>query len=207
MATVTSGYTFVNNDTVTPAKLNSLAGAATVSGIVDADLSASAAIADTKLATISTVGKVANSATTATSANTANAIVLRDSLGSFSAGNVTFNTLSVSGSANTGNLTVAGAITASGNITAFSDECLKTNVKTVENALSKVLSMRGVTYDRIDTGEHQVGVIAQEMQQVIPEVVIPAVEHGYLSVAYGNIVAVLIEAIKELSAEVESLKK
>ena len=94
MATVSTGYTFVNNETVTPAKLNSLAGAASVSGIVNADISLSAAIADTKLATISTAGKVSNSATTATNANTASAIVARDSLGSFSAATITANSLS-----------------------------------------------------------------------------------------------------------------
>jgi hypothetical protein len=92
MATVTTGYTFVNNETVTPTKLNSLAGGASVSNIVDADVSASAGIADTKLATIATAGKVSNSATTATSANTANAIVARDASGNFTAGTVTANT-------------------------------------------------------------------------------------------------------------------
>jgi microcystin-dependent protein len=89
MALVTTGYTFVNNETVTPAKLNSLAGSATVTQIVDADVSATAGIVDTKLATIATAGKVANTATTATSANTASAIVARDASGNFSAGTIT----------------------------------------------------------------------------------------------------------------------
>jgi len=62
MASITTGYTFVNNETVTPAKLNSLAGGATLSALVDADISSSAAISDTKLATISTAGKVNGSA-------------------------------------------------------------------------------------------------------------------------------------------------
>lgn len=197
MATISSGYTFVNNETVTPAKLNSLAGGATLSALVDADVSASAAIADTKLATIATAGKVANTATTATSANTASAIVARDASGNFSCGAIT----------SSGNLSVTGTITASGNITAFSDERLKTNVETIADALSLVRRLRGVSYDRIDTGERQIGVIAQELQEVIPELVLPAVEAGYLSVAYGNITAVLIEAIKQLADEVEALKK
>jgi hypothetical protein len=88
MATVTTGYTFVNNETVTPAKLNSLAGGASVSAIVNADIDASAAIVDTKLATIATAGKVANSATTATTASTASTIVLRDGSGNFTASTV-----------------------------------------------------------------------------------------------------------------------
>jgi hypothetical protein len=89
MATVTSGYNFTSGETVTPAKLNSLAGSAAVSGIVNADIDAAAAIADSKLATIATAGKVSNTATTATSANTASAIVTRDASGNFTAGTIT----------------------------------------------------------------------------------------------------------------------
>lgn len=208
MATISSGYTFVNNETVTPSKLNSLAGSATISGIVNAEIDASAAIADTKLATIATAGKVANSATTATNANTASAIVARDASGNFTAGTITVSGISSSGAISmTGNLTITGAITASGNITAFSDERLKSNVETIPDALSLVNRLRGVSYDRIDTGDRQIGVIAQEVQKVLPELVFPATDEGYLSVAYGNITAVLIEAIKELSAQVDSLKK
>jgi hypothetical protein len=202
MALVTKGRTFVSGEVVTPTKLNSLVDSATVTQIVNADIDAAAGIVDTKLATIATSGKVANSATTATSANTANAIVARDGSGAVSVGAITSGAIS-----STGNMSVTGAITASGNITAFSDARLKANVETIPNALSLVNRLRGVRYDRTDTGEHQIGVIAQETLQVIPEVVIPVAETGYLSVAYGNIVAVLIEAIKELFAQVESLKK
>lgn len=98
--------------------------------------------------------------------------------------------------------TSTGNFTATGNITASSDARLKSNVQTVESALSKVLSMRGVYYDK--DGKRGVGVIAQEMEQILPEVVEDG-EH-YKSVAYGNIVGVLIEAIKELSHEVEILR-
>ena len=96
---------------------------------------------------------------------------------------------------------LSGSFTATGNITAYSDERLKENVETIEGALDKVSQMRGVMYDK--DGHRGTGVIAQEMQQVMSEVV----EEGeYLSVAYGNLVGVLIEAVKELKAEVESLK-
>jgi len=104
MATVSTGYTFVNNETVTPAKLNSLAGGASVSSIVNADIDAAAAIADTKLGTISTAGKVSNSATTATNANTASTIVARDASGNFTAGTIT--------AALTGNATTASSANA-----------------------------------------------------------------------------------------------
>jgi hypothetical protein len=67
------------------------------------------------------------------------------------------------------------------------------------------LSVRGVTFERIDTGNRGAGVIAQEIEKVLPEVVMEDSD-GTKSVAYGNIVGLLIEAIKELSAEVEMLK-
>jgi hypothetical protein len=83
--------------------------------IVDADISASAAIADTKLATISTVGKVSNSATTATSANTVNSIISRDASGNFSAGTITAN---VAGNASTATTLAAGrTIALTGDVT------------------------------------------------------------------------------------------
>lgn len=98
----------------------------------------------------------------------------------------------------------SGDFTAAGNVTAYSDARLKENVQTIRDAVALVNRMRGVFYDRIDTGKPGVGVIAQEMQEVVPAVV---VDHGdTLSVAYGNLVGVLIEAVKELSARVEMLE-
>ncbi len=114
------------------------------------------------------------------------------------------STLTYDGStlAVTGAITASTTITASGNITAFSDERLKTDVETIENALDKVMNLRGVTYTK--SAEKGMGVIAQEVEKVIPEVV----EDGeYKSVAYGNLVGVLIEAIKDLKKEVEILKQ
>jgi hypothetical protein len=115
MATLTKGKTFTNGETVTPQKLHELVDLGTVSGIVNADIAAGAAIADTKLDTISTAGKVANSSTTATNANTANAIVVRDASGNFSAGTITA-TLSGNATNVTGTVAVAnggtGAATA-----------------------------------------------------------------------------------------------
>ena len=99
---------------------------------------------------------------------------------------------------------VTGSITATGTVTANSDIKLKTNIETISDALNKALSLRGVTYDRIDSGEHQIGVIAQEVEKIIPEVVID--NNGTKSVAYGNIVAVLIEAIKEQQVQINELR-
>jgi hypothetical protein len=96
----------------------------------------------------------------------------------------------------------SGNFTAAANVTAYSDAKLKKNVETIPNALALVEKMRGVFYDRVDTGEAGVGVIAQELQAVLPQLVKD--NDGTLSVAYGNLVGVLIEAVKELSAKLES---
>ena len=95
-----------------------------------------------------------------------------------------------------------------GDITANSDARLKENVVTVDSALDKVSQMRGVYFNKIGEEKRSLGVIAQEIEEVLPEVVLTADdEEGIKSVAYGNIVGVLIEAIKELKAEIEELKK
>ena len=104
-------------------------------------------------------------------------------------------------------MSAAGAATFNNDVTAFSDERLKSNITTIPDALSKVSEMRGVHYVRNETGKDSSGVIAQEMQKVAPELVLTAEdEMGTLSVNYGNITGYLIEAIKELKAEIEELK-
>ena len=100
------------------------------------------------------------------------------------------------------NISNTGTITAGGDITAFSDERLKTDIETIDNALDKVMNMRGVSYTK--QAEKGVGVIAQEIEKVLPEVV---TDGEYKSVAYGNIVGVLIEAIKEQQKQIDELKK
>ena len=104
-----------------------------------------------------------------------------------------------------------GSFTATANITAYSDRKLKGNLEVIPNALAKVSALTGYTYDRIDMdGIRQSGLIAQDVQEVLPEVVINNVDpdsgEETLSVAYGNMIGLLVEAIKELKAEVEELK-
>jgi hypothetical protein len=89
MATINTGYTFVSGEIVTPSKLNDAVNLAQVSGIVNANISATAGIVDTKLATIATSGKVANTATTSTPANDPGTIVSRDTNGDFEANIIT----------------------------------------------------------------------------------------------------------------------
>ena len=96
-------------------------------------------------------------------------------------------------------LDVVGDIYASGDLVAFSDERKKTNIETIPNALEKVLQLRGVTFDKIDGDDRRhAGVIAQEVEKVLPEVVYTD-KDGMKSVAYGNVIGLLIEAIKELA--------
>ena len=99
----------------------------------------------------------------------------------------------------------AGAATFNNNVTAYSDERLKSNIETIDGGLAKILGMRGVTYTRDDMDN--VGVIAQEVEKVLPQIVMTADdEMGTKSVDYSRITAVLIEAVKELTARVEELE-
>ena len=99
-----------------------------------------------------------------------------------------------------GSFSAGGSITASGNVTAFSDKRLKDNITTLDG--TKVFEMRGVSF--VKDNKESSGVIAQELEQVAPELVFNNAE--YKSVAYGNIVGYLIEAIKYLKEEIEELK-
>jgi len=107
-------------------------------------------------------------------------------------------------------MSAAGAATFNNDVTAFSDRRLKTDINPITNALPKVMQMQGVYYKRndIENGREQVGVIAQEMEAIVPEVVLTADDEMQTkSVDYGKLCAVLIESIKELKAEIDELKK
>ena len=97
-----------------------------------------------------------------------------------------------------------GSFTATSNITAYSDINLKKNIEVIPNALDKVSQIRGVTFDRIDLEDEsrQSGVIAQEIEKVLPEVV-RTTQDGTKTVAYGNMVGLLIESIKEQQNRIE----
>lgn len=108
-----------------------------------------------------------------------------------------------------GNITGSGSLTMAGDITAFSDRRVKREIKPIERALAKVKSLQGVTYEadtREPIGKAHIGLIAQEVKEVVPEVVYE-MEDGHFTLAYGNLVGLLIEAIKELEFEVSYLKR
>jgi hypothetical protein len=103
-------------------------------------------------------------------------------------------------------------LTAVGEVTAYSDARLKKDVETITDALGKVLKLRGVTYYRKDSEDNRrlTGVIAQEIQEVLPEVVSESINgegESTLSVSYGNITGLLIEAIKDQQQIINQLQK
>ena len=112
-----------------------------------------------------------------------------------------------SAGANRWQLDMSGNMTAAGDVTAYSDARVKTNIHTIENALAKTLALRGVSYNRTDSDDvrTKIGVIAQETLEVVPEVVNQD-NAGMYNVSYGNMTALLIEAIKEQQAQIEDLK-
>ena len=131
---------------------------------------------------------------------TANTLIVED---------LTNNRVVIAGSGgeieDSANLTFDGTdLTCAGSVISNSDAKLKTNITTITDALDKVSRLRGVEFDYIKNGRHSIGVIAQEVEQVLPDLVIG---DDPKSVAYGNLTAVLIEAVKELREEVSSLKQ
>jgi hypothetical protein len=95
-------------------------------------------------------------------------------------------------------------ILTAGQFNATSDIKLKENITTIESGLDKVCQLRGVEFDFKSNGQHSLGVIAQEVEQVLPDLVSEV--DGTKTVAYANLTAVLIEAVKELKAEVAELR-
>jgi hypothetical protein len=116
----------------------------------------------------------------------------------------------------TGALTVSGGITATGEITAyFSDERLKTDINPIQGALDKVMAIGGYTYKANDLAhelgvsryDNQIGLLAQEVEAVMPELVTQSGLPGYKTIRYDKVVSVLVEAIKEQQAMIEELRR
>jgi len=176
---------------------------------------------------------IPNSATTATSSNTANTIVVRDASGNFSAGTITASLTGNVTGALTGPVAVSAASTnqsyyltfvsgTSGNriietdsniswnpstnvLTNSSDERLKTNIVGITGAVEKIQQLRGVEFDWISSGQHSIGVIAQDVEKVAPELV-ETRDDGMKGVDYGKLTALLIEAVKDQQKQIDELK-
>jgi hypothetical protein len=127
----------------------------------------------------------------------------------FNIGILDLDSLSTQTLSITNDITTVRNINATGIVTCqslveTSDRNLKTNIQTVDNALDIVGNLRGVSFDWKSNGNPSYGVIAQELEQVLPELVS---DGDPKAVSYNGIIGVLIEAIKELKEEIEELKK
>ena len=98
--------------------------------------------------------------------------------------------------------TIGGSLYAYGNVTAYSDIRHKRGIVRIKDSLNKVNKLNGYTYTRRDTGIRHTGIIAQEVKKVLPEAV-SIDSKGYLSLAYGNMTGILVEAVKELTAQLK----
>jgi hypothetical protein len=111
---------------------------------------------------------------------------------------------------NAGHLNVSGEVTAT-NFTTTSDVRLKKDIELIRDPISKVASLRGVTFEwradgpRKAAAGRRIGFIAQEVERVVPEAVATD-ERGYKSVAYADLVALLVEATKAQQAEIDALR-
>jgi hypothetical protein len=134
-------------------------------------------------------------------------------------GNSSSGTTRIYGGGSTGNnvtIDASGNLVASGNVTAYSDRKLKTNIQTIKNALKTISKLRGVTFDWIESGQKSVGMIAQEVEEIIPELITESEVKGpedkeptdvIKSLDYSKMVAILIEAIKEQQERIEALEE
>ncbi len=104
------------------------------------------------------------------------------------------------GDSSTIGMAVEGSIEATGDLFAYSDQALKTQLERVSGALDKIQDLQGYTYtlvNELGSSRRHMGLLAQDLQAVAPEVVMPGSD-GHLTVAYGNLAALFVEAIKEL---------
>lgn len=103
------------------------------------------------------------------------------------------------------NLEVWGNSLTHGNSVTDSDIRLKKDLKRIEGALDKVSSLSGYTFTRIRDGTRSTGLVAQEVENILPEAV--SYEGAFLGLSYGNMVGLLVEAIKDLRSEIQDMKK
>jgi hypothetical protein len=125
--------------------------------------------------------------------------------------NVTFTKGTDSSSTTTGTVVITGGLGVSGtihtaNFVQTSSIALKENVMPINNALELISQLVGVTYDRKDTKKHEAGLIAEDVSNIIPEIVSKDSDGNPVGIQYTNLTAYLIEAVKSLKTEIEKLK-
>lgn len=210
--TITSNGTIStsSNISTTAGGTLSIAGTSTLTGAV----TTSGGISNT--GTITSTGTISTSGTGGLSIAGSSTFTgaVTNSGGISGAGSITTSSnISTSGS---GIITSAGEIRAAGDITAYySDDRLKTRLGNLENALDKITSLQGFYYEANDTAValgytkfREVGLSAQDVQKILPEVVVPApVDNKYLTFNYAKLVPLIVESIKELKVELDLLKR
>jgi hypothetical protein len=198
------GGVTLNNGALSAASINNGAATFTVTSTTGTDLNTlTVGVGNGAGNAIYTTGKVNTGAITAPSINNGAATFTVKT----PSGTATVNALTVEVGAGT---TPGNAIYTTGNITAqdfiaTSDRRLKSDIATICNAMDIVKGMRGVYFTRIGQSNRSTGVIAQEVEEVLPEVVHTS-DDGMKSVSYGNVVGVLIEAVKLLSDRLEKME-
>ena len=149
------------------------------------------------------------------SAITAEATARASAITAAVSGDINASSLTTSGAIITNDLNVGGSVTANGTVTATefiatSDYRFKDNIKTITGAIDKVKQLRGVEYTLKSNGKDSVGVIAQEVEEVYPQLVSTSDEVEGITnakaVNYSSLIGVLIEAIKEQQTQIEDLK-
>ena len=208
-----TGLTVTGGGTITtPTISGALTGQGTLTGVSTAP-TVDANTSNTQIATTGWVKNVLNSGNTFNLfGQTLNQFTLTMNQNVNTANGVQFSSLGVG----TTPSATTGEIRATNNITAYySDDRLKTRLGNIENALAKVLSLNGFQYEANETAQAlgyevkpEIGLSAQEVQAVLPEVVVPApIDEKYLTIHYERVIPLLVEAIKELKREIDSLKK
>ena len=201
VVTATSYYGSGANLTgITESQITDLGTYATVSYVnseVAGIVSAAPATLDTLNELAAALNDDANFATTVT-----NQLALKANLSGDEFTGITTFTKVISGR----EMVLSGIGTAN-EFDALSDINYKKNIKTVENGLDKIISLRGVSYDWKQSDRPSYGVIAQELEEVLPELVHGGFGDDPKTVNYNGIIGVMIESIKELKQEVETLKK
>ena len=162
-----------------------------------------------------TLGNASLTASTASSSTTTGALVVTGGVGiggSLYAGNtVRFTNNTASSSTSTGALVVTGGVGIGGQMTAVSivetsSIALKENIEPIQNGLDSILKLKGVTYDRKDNGEHESGLIAEWVEEMLPELVTRDADGAVVGIKYTKLTAYLIEAIKSLNTKIDELK-
>lgn len=121
---------------------------------------------------------------------------------SVSATNITGVNVSVTGTIKAASVSTSGNIHAAGEIASQSDERLKSNIKIISGAIDKVKNLKGVTFTFKADDRPSTGLLAQDVQSVMPEVI---TQNGdYLYVSYGNLLGLIVEAVKELDQKITS---